>query len=175
MRFEQIIRSLFRLAIKSDEVRHCGPSIGNLGRDGGCRGIGGEGSILAAPRCCAVSISQAALVLICARPSVNMSNGMRCGSSRRVALYPGDEVDLEGGVDFAVHLVQDIGQLEDKLVILDIQSFIRLGISHADWEAHRPGISSAPLLSLPLFLVLIVFGAGPVQIGGSKSTDASAK
>lgn len=90
-------------------------------------------------------------------------------------MYPGDEVDLEGGVDFAVHLVQDIGQLEDKLVILDIQSFIRLGISHADWEAHRPGISSAPLLSLPLFLVLIVFGAGPVQIGGSKSTDVSAK
>ena len=61
---------------------------------------------------------------------------------RRIALYPGDEVDLKYWVNLVVDLIQHVGQLEDQLVILNIQGLVRCGVGHAHWEAHRSIIST---------------------------------
>ena len=90
---------------------------------------------------------------------------------RRIALYPGDEVDLKYWVNLAVDLVQDLGQLEHQLMILNIQGLVRCGVGHANWEAHRSIISTRHAQDLPLFLILIVLGSGVIQISSSKSTD----
>jgi hypothetical protein len=90
---------------------------------------------------------------------------------RRIALYPGNKVDLKTRVNLAIDLVQDVGQLEYQLVILNFQGLIRFGVSHANWEAHRSIISTTHIQDLPLFLILIVLGTGIVQISSSKPTD----
>lgn len=53
-----------------------------------------------------------------------------------VALDPRDEVDLQGRVFALVHFVEDIGDLEDQLVILDFERFVGSGVSEADGETH---------------------------------------
>jgi hypothetical protein len=89
---------------------------------------------------------------------------------RGIALYPGDKVDLKNRVDFALDLVQDIGQLEHQLVILNMQGLIRCSIGHAYWEAHGSMINPDHIQASPLFLILVVLGTGIVQISSSKST-----
>jgi hypothetical protein len=90
---------------------------------------------------------------------------------RSIVLYPGDKVDLKNWVNLAIDLVQDIGQLEHQLMILNIQSLVRRGVGHTYWEPHRPMISTSYIQDVPLFLILIVLGTGIVQISSSKSTD----
>jgi len=90
---------------------------------------------------------------------------------RRIALYPGDEVDLKYWVNLVVDLIQHVSQLEHQLVILNIQSLVRCGVGHANWEAHRSIISTTHIQDSPLFLILIVLGSGIIQISSSKSTD----
>ena len=62
---------------------------------------------------------------------------------RRIALYPGDEVDLKYWVNLVVDLIQHVGQLEDQLVILNIQSLVGFRVGHTNREAHRSIISTA--------------------------------
>jgi hypothetical protein len=90
---------------------------------------------------------------------------------RSIVLYPGDEVDLKHWVNLGVDLVQDIGQLEHQLVVLNIQGFIRFGVSHANREAHRSIISATYMQDSPLLLILIVLRTGIVQISSSETTD----
>lgn len=59
--------------------------------------------------------------------------------SLRVALYPRDEIDLPPWVELGVHLIQDVGELEDQLVVFDRQRFVGLGVSEADREPHWSG------------------------------------
>jgi hypothetical protein len=122
---EEISSSRLGLVLIADKLGEFDPSgsKARVGGDSGETGVGEQGGVLAATRGGTVRVAETVLVL----------------EGGRVGLDPGDEVDLPRRVELLVETVQDIGELEDKLVVVDLDGLVGLGVGEADWEPHRSG------------------------------------
>ena len=73
----------------------------------------------------------------CAIHSQRCSRTKSKGDVLGTGLDPVDEVDLELGVFTLVHLVQNVGKLEDELVVLNLEGLVGSSVGQADGETHR--------------------------------------
>lgn len=134
MSLEKVAGCQSGFGIIVDESGHFRLCLMNSRVGGGGSDVCGKRSVVGPSWSRAIGVTKTSVVLIrpthlALFPSLHL---------RIITLDPGYESDLKHGVYVGVHLIQNIRKLEDKLVILDIQGLVGLGVGEGYRETHWP-------------------------------------